>query len=199
MVDELITLVWDVDDVLNPLMRSWFEKSWLRRHHGCDLAYGGISANPPHKLLGVTKREYLASLDQFRLSDEYRKMKPVADVYSWFRRHGKNFRHIALTATPSETAAVSAGWVLEHFGMWIRSYNFVPSKREGVQIPRYDRTKREYLSWLGKGDVLIDDSLANLKEAKSIGMQTVLISQPWNGGRQTISESLESLTLMFRS
>jgi len=58
------TVVWDVDDVLNDLMQSWFDSVWTPEHPGELLRYAGVSQNPPHKLLGVGRDEYLASLKE---------------------------------------------------------------------------------------------------------------------------------------
>lgn len=188
------TIIWDVDDVLNPLMLSWFNERWLVSRPACSLTYGGIVENPPHTLLGVSLGEYLESLDQFRLSDGFAMMEPVREVLDWFRSQGHAYRHMALTATPLRTAPGSANWVLRHFGQWIRSYNFVPSRREGETIPEYDRTKEEFLAWLGRGNVLVDDSPANIEGAGRAGLKTVLIPQPWNSSRRTLAEALQFLT-----
>ena len=58
------TLVWDIDDVLNDLMRSWFTEEWLPTHPDCRLAYADLLENPPHRVLGIAEAEYLASLDR---------------------------------------------------------------------------------------------------------------------------------------
>ena len=52
-------VVWDIDDVLNPLMRDWFEQHWLPRHSECRIAYQELTANPPHRVLGIAEDEYL--------------------------------------------------------------------------------------------------------------------------------------------
>ena len=193
MKSGMLTIVWDVDDVLNNLMQSWFENTWLRTHPGCNLSYRDIVRNPPGRILGISKSEYLESLDSFRLSKEYSHMKPNESAMCWFFERGRLYRHIALTATPLKTASISAEWVLGHFGKWIRSFSFVPSSRKGEYSPLYDRTKGDYLSWLGKGDVLIDDNMENVEAAKKIGLRTVLMPQPWNNSRQTQAECFGSL------
>lgn len=188
------TIVWDVDDVLNDLMRSWFETFWLPSHPDCSSRYEDILENPPHRLLEVSLGEYLASLDAFRLSGAAEQLLPVPEVLAWFRQYGERFRHIALTATPLRTAPVSAVWVTHRFGRWIRSFNFVPSIREGECIPMYDKTKSDYLSWWGRADILVDDSAVNVDAARVLGIRGVLMPRPWNQSRLTIAETLESLT-----
>lgn len=188
------TIVWDVDDVLNELMKNWFELAWLPYHPYCGISYGDISENPPHNILKISKKEYLDSLDQFRQSDFATNMEPVPSLKMWFDNHGKYFHHIALTATPLKTASKSAEWVIRHFGTWIRSFNFVPSKREQEQLPIFHPTKEYFLRWWGKADIVIDDNPVNLAEAETLGIQTVCMPQPWNHSRFTPEEALEILT-----
>lgn len=190
----MLTIIWDVDDVLNNLMYEWFTHQWLPGHPQCNIKYEQIIENPPHNLLGADIGEYLASLDAFRMSEQARQMQPVPEVLAWFVKHGHKCRHVALTATPLIGAGHSAGWVIRHFGQWIRSFNFVPSNREGQCIPVYDRTKADYLKWLGQGDVLIDDSLVNIESAKELGIKCILMPRPWNGACHSISNVLDSLS-----
>ena len=192
------TIAWDVDDVLNDLMRSWLEQRWLPSHPNCSLRYEDIVENPPHRLFGVSLDEYLTSLDAFRLSGAAGRLPPVAAVLAWFHQYGEHFRHIALTATPLCSVPVSAGWVTRHFGPWIRSFNFVPSKREGECIPMYDRTKSDYLRWWGKVDILVDDSAVNVEAARALGIRAILMPRPWNQSRLTIAETLEYLTRLVQ-
>ncbi|MDO8673369.1 MAG: hypothetical protein Q7O66_18330 [Dehalococcoidia bacterium] len=187
------TIVWDVDDVLNDLMRDWFENRWLGLHPNCSLRYEDIVENPPHRLLGVSVDEYLSSLDSFRLSGAWLQLTPVAEVLAWFREYGSRFRHVALTATPLSCANISAAWVTQHFGMWIRSFNFVPSSRPGQNVLTYDQNKAEFLRWWGRADVLVDDSPANVNAARDMDIQAILAPRPWNDGKGTIAEALRGL------
>jgi phosphoglycolate phosphatase-like HAD superfamily hydrolase len=59
------TIVWDVDDVLNDLMRAWFEDWVSTKHAHCPLTYDQITGNPPHELLGISSSDYQASLDDY--------------------------------------------------------------------------------------------------------------------------------------
>ncbi|PIU41259.1 MAG: hypothetical protein COS99_06340 [Candidatus Omnitrophica bacterium CG07_land_8_20_14_0_80_42_15] len=187
------TIVWDVDDVLNDFMRRWFEDSWLPSHPGCKLRYADIAENPPHRLLGVSEKDYLDSLDKFRLSEAAVKMLPAPQVVEWFKANGGNFRHIALTARPIGAIPPVSEWVFRHFGIWIRTFHFVPSLRPGQQIPEYDHNKCDYLRWLGKVDVLVDDNEKNIDEAGSLGIAGVLIKRPWNKSNSSIDEALSLL------
>lgn len=186
------TLVWDVDDVLNDLMRAWFEKAWLPEHLDCGLRYEQLCENPPDIILGVERHEYLASMDAFRLSPEGFDLAPDVEVLQWFEKHGGRFRHVALTARPLESASGVAAWVMRHFGLWIRSFGIVPS-RPPQCAPAYDRNKGDYLRWLGKGDALIDDSPDNLAQAGALGLTVFAWPQPWNQSRETRTEVLNRL------
>jgi hypothetical protein len=186
------TLVWDVDDVLNDLMRTWFEKAWLPAHPDCSIRYEQLQANPPDAFLGVDRHQYLASMDLFRLSPEGMELHPDDELLTWFSAHGSRFRHMALTARPLESAPAVAAWVMQYFGSWIRVFGVVPS-RAPLSAPVYDNTKGEYLRWLGKGDVLIDDSPENLAQAAALGLQTFAWPQPWNRASTSKAEILNQL------
>lgn len=189
----MITIAWDVDDVLNNLMRCWFENKWLSEHPNCKIRYEDLRENPPHSILSTSVHAYLESLDEFRLSDHYMKMPPGKEVMEWFNLYGERFRHIALTAVPLKAASVSAQWVLKHFGKWMRTFHFVPSNRQGENLPQYDKDKSDFLNWLRKVDIFIDDSEKNVNRAKKSGIRSIVIPQPWNNQNQSFQEILRSL------
>jgi hypothetical protein len=189
------TIVWDVDDVLNDLMVQWFTHAWLPAHPECRIGFSGLTANPPHEALGIEPSEYLASLDVFRGTQRARNMVPSAEILAWFHASGHRFRHIALTARPLQSAPDVARWVMEHFGAWIRCVGVVPT-RTAPGIPQYDRTKADFLAWLGRGDILIDDSPENIAQAAGLGLTTLMPSQPWNQSSLTMHALLEDLTRM---
>lgn len=184
------TIAWDVDDVLNDLMRCWFENFWAPVHKGCRLRYEDISENPPHRLLGIDKPLYLKSLDEFRLSKFACDMQPVPETLEWFKKHGSGFRHIALTSRPISTVSAAASWVFKYFGTWIRGFYFVPAPRSDQHIPEYECSKREFLKWIGKVDILVDDSEDNIEAAQEIGIAGVLMPRPWNKNSAAIKETL---------
>ncbi len=188
------TLAWDVDDVLNSLMRAWFDDLRTKSIRKINLVYDQLSVNPPHELLGMTLNQYLDSLDAFRLSGRYEQLEPNGEILNWFNTHGHCCRHMALSAVPLAAAPVSSAWLLRHFGKWIRTFTFVPSSRAGEKIPEYDRSKAEFIRRHGKIDVLIDDNPEHINQAEQIGIQGMLITQPWNGGKLALSEVLTSLT-----
>jgi FMN phosphatase YigB (HAD superfamily) len=189
------TIVWDVDDVLNDLMAQWFSRGWKRERPTGAAEYCDLNENPPHASLGVTREEYLSSMDAFRKTDAGIHLTPNSEVLEWFALHGSNFRHVALTARPLETAPEVAAWVMRYFGAWIRCFGVVPTRTmEGV--PMYDSGKGDFLRWLGKGDVLIDDTQENLRQAAEIGIKTFAWPQPWNDSQLTTTQILQALTDM---
>jgi len=189
----MLTLAWDVDDVLNDLMHLWFEKQWLPAHPDCAIKYDDLTENPPHRILEVSINEYLSSLDSFRLSKQYQEMNPVIEIKKWLIKYGSRFRHIALTTVPLHAASASSSWVFKHFGEWIRTFHVVPSKRTGQEISEYDSTKAEFLKWIGKVDIIVDDNELNIKDAEIMGIKGILMPRPWNKGKNAIARSLESL------
>jgi hypothetical protein len=187
------TIVWDVDDVLNDLMRAWLEAAWGPVHPGAALPYERCTENPPHRLLGCTLAAYLASLDAFRLSEAGRNLAPDPGALAWFEAHGARYRHVALTAAPLAAAPHSAAWVLRHFGRWIRSFHFVPSPRLDDALPVYDRSKAEFLDWFGRADLLVDDNPEHVAAAAARGLPAVLVPRPWNGGRGAPAAALAGI------
>ena len=189
----MLTLVWDVDDILNDLMYQWFIHAWLAEHPHCSISYRGLTSNPPHAVLGVGLSDYLESMDRFRGTRRAIEMAPNPEVLAWFREEGHRFRHVGLTARPLESAPDVAHWALRHFGAWIRCFGVVPS-RPDLNVPVYDHNKREFLSWLGRGDVLIDDLTENIHQAASLGLRTFQPAQPWNQSQLTIAAVLDQLS-----
>lgn len=187
------TIVWDVDDVLNNLMFSWLHRAWLPAHPGCTVSYRDLTENPPHRLLGIPEQEYLDSLDAFRLSDAASQMTPAPEVLEWLRIHGGGFRHIALTARPTATTPRLSEWLFRHFGAYIRVFGVVPTRPQNG-APVYDKNKAEFLEWLGKADVFIDDSPANIAAVQRLGIRSVLYPQPWNNSTLSAAATLQTLT-----
>ncbi|HUN89590.1 MAG TPA: hypothetical protein VMU28_12395 [Terriglobales bacterium] len=188
----MLTIAWDVDDVLNDLMRSWLS-AWKRQHPECRVEYAEITENPPDRVLGITRKEYLVSLDAFRISKRAAQMEPNPIIVEWMKNFGIGYRHVALTARPLASTAEAADWVFRHFGAYIRSFGVVPV-RLSAGLPVYDADKGDFLRWAGNIDVLIDDSEDNLRAAERSDVRGILYPQPWNHSTQDVREALESLT-----
>jgi FMN phosphatase YigB (HAD superfamily) len=186
-------IMWDVDDVLNDLMGDWFRLSWLPAHPNCTLKYSGMTKNPPHELLGVTKSEYLASLDAFRQSS-FKELKPLPEMLEWFSLYGNKAEHRVVTAVPTNAAHYSAEWVFRHFGTWIHSFNIVPSPREGEKDYGV-KSKSEYIRTFSKVDLVVEDNLDTIRSMKELGIETVTIPRPWNCASGTLAESLRAMRL----
>ena len=189
----MLTIVWDVDDVLNDLMLQWFHLGWKAEHPDCPLHFAELTCNPPHEMLGITREEYLASLDHFRNTEPGQHLSPNPEILEWFVACGDRFRHIALTARPLETAPAVAAWVMRHFGDWIRCFGVVPSRSIPGE-PVYDRTKADFLKWLKCGDILIDDADDNIRDAETLGLKTFQVPQPWNKSSLTVAKMVSQLS-----
>jgi len=193
------TIIWDIDDVLNNLTKDWLELEWLPKHPNCCIHFEQLKANPPHLVLGISLNEYQISLDNFRTDLIGRNLSPSPEAIAWFEQYGSNYRHIALTARPFIAVPPAAQWVFQHFGKWIRGFGFVPSSRSTDCAPAYDSNKGEWLQWISVGAILVDDSPVNQEAAKSIGLKTVLIPQPWNNSEGSTKESFESINKVINS
>jgi hypothetical protein len=187
----MITIAWDVDDILNDLMYNWLTKKWLLEFPDCRVNFEQITENTPESIINISKEEYLLSLDNFRLSKNYSQMKPNAEILAWFENFGDKARHMALTAVPVLAAHVSAEWVMRHFGKWIRSFNFVPSlRKEDENTPAYDKSKVDYLKRMNRIDLLVEDSEINIREAEESGIKGMLIGKPWNKSNLSVADAL---------
>jgi FMN phosphatase YigB (HAD superfamily) len=171
-------IAWDIDDVLNHLTAEWFD-AFCRERSITDFAYEHINENPPHRLFGIEIDDYKASLDRFRIA-QFKDLQPDPDVLRWFKEHGENFSHVAVSAVPLKCAYLSAEWLLRHFGPWIRSFNFVPSFRRDTFCPKYDGGKDDVLARFSRIDVFVDDSEDNIAAVARIGIKTALFPAPWN-------------------
>jgi FMN phosphatase YigB (HAD superfamily) len=190
-------VIWDVDDVLNELMREWFDEWWLPRHPECAHRYGDIAANPPHTVLGIPETTYLSSLDAFREA-RFAKLPPRPEVLEWFSEHGHRAQHVALSAPPESFAHLSAAWVIKHFGQWIRTFAFVPARRGRSEVAEARIAKGDYLEWLGHGDVFLDDREANVEGARALGMKGIVVPQPWNtSSHGSLQAALQDLTALI--
>ena len=98
------TLAWDVDDVINHLMRAWFNDLRTNSQREIKIGYDQLSENPPLKLLGITLNQYHVSLDEFRLSGRYERLEPNGEILNWFNTYGHCCRHLALSAVPLAAA-----------------------------------------------------------------------------------------------
>lgn len=191
----MLTIAWDVDDVLNDLMQVWFAEIWQPAHPECELQYDGIIENPPDRILGIEQSEYLRSLDVFRSSESARRMEPNREILDWLQLNGANCRHIALTARPLDSVPHAAEWVFRHYGDYLRAFGVVPS-RLGAKLPAYDQGKDGFLRWFGGAAVLVDDSAANVRAAEASGVKGVLYPRPWNGSSCTLAEALDRLSCL---
>lgn len=186
----MLTIAWDVDDILNNLMYEWFLNFKEGNPRIKDIDYNDLIHNPPQDILEISKLEYLESLDQFRLATAYKSSVPNPEVLSWFEEHGEKANHIALTAVPVNCVHASAEWVMSHFGKWIRSFNYIPSSRAACPVKSYDSSKAVFLKRVGIVDILVEDNQKNVTESEEIGVKGVLVSRPWNSSQTTLRESL---------
>jgi hypothetical protein len=190
-------VVWDVDDVLNDLMRAWLEDAWTSAHPDSHVAYDDLRENPPCSALGISRAAYVRSLDGFRIGERYAALEPNRDILAWLEQHGEQCHHIALTSTAFAAAPTTAAWVLRHFGRWIREFAFIPAPREGERLPVYDSDKGAWLSRLRGRPILVDDSPRNLDAAAAVGADVVCWPRPWNAATTTVAETLGSLTQLL--
>ena len=184
-------ICFDIDDCLNFLTYNWL--NYYKLYNECDIECEQLVENPPHKILEISKKEYLEFLNEFRF-DSYENLIPNIEILNWFEKCGDKAYFSVLTSVPRKYASISAEWVLRYFGNWIQSINFIYSKRENDNSIRYFSNKGEWINWFGKVDFFIDDSEKNLQEATMLNPDLICYCPkcPWNSG-EDIEVILEKL------
>lgn len=172
----MITIAWDVDDVLNNLTEAWLSAQPF------SPGYNTLTCNPPLSHLNISLDDFRDALDRFRAA-HFADLPPNAEILAWFQQYGHRAHHIALSAVPRKFATISAAWTFTYFGDWIRSYNFIPSPRTPDTHPTYDDSKGRFLSRCGKVDILVEDNQSNAIAATELGITVCLYPQPWNMAR----------------
>jgi hypothetical protein len=187
-------ILWDLDDTLNSLMRSWLAWATHLKDRPEILTYSTIKENPPHNLFGMTLSDYLESLDHFRLSADAFSMPVNPEVLDWFNVRGHQFDHHVLTARPHFTVNAAAEWVFRNLGVWIRHFHFVPAKRPGGGLPDAGSSKAAMIKHIGGSfDYFLDDMEASFLGADEYVSRCLLVPQPWNAQSLTISNILSQL------
>ncbi len=187
-----MVIIWDIDDVLNNLMDSWLT-AWQQETNNYAIKFSELTENPPHKILGIDRETYHSSLDNFRNSVKAREMKPNQALLNWFREYGSNYGHIALTARPLNTMSNQAWWIYQNFGEWTHTLAVVPSLRDPGTRQRF-KNKAEYIAWLNKGDIFVDDNAENISAVAKLGLKSFLFPQPWNKNNQSEAEFIAEFT-----
>ena len=163
-------------------------------YKGPKIQYEQIVQNPPHDILGISKEKYLQTLDKFRTM-MYFTLKPNQEILNWFEKNGSKAHFSVLTATPSSCVTFSSRWIFDNFGKWIRTFAYIPSKREGVNDLVFDSTKAD---WLVRNhvNIFIDDSPKNIIEVQVRSDNKIncyLVKQPWSNEGMPISDILKEI------
>ncbi len=190
--------MWDVDDVLNPLMRDWLEHQKRLESISSTFEYADLINPDFSETLGWPRQNFLVALDEFRLEFQGR-LEPNELIQNWFRQnHSMNVKHVALTATPRTVSDISRDWVAQNFGEFIDDFYLAPSARDTDLLPRkrkhdfYMDFKAEY-----REVIAIDDRPDNLSDARDAGISTLCWPQPWNGSLLDSESTLKALSMMI--
>jgi hypothetical protein len=188
-------IVWDVDDVLNRLMFFWL--GYWNEINNTDVSYSDVFQNPPHSILGISREDYFDSLDGFRNSESGKNVLENDIVKNWFENHGNRFSHVACTARPIETMPNQSRWVYHNYGNWIHTVHAASSRRYDNQND-HTITKVEFITWIKRPVLFIDDSEENIRSVSGTGVDTMLYPQPWNNADISEHEFMEDLNSRLR-
>ena len=183
-------IIWDVDDVLNCLMESWLNH-WNQGNNS-NIVLKDIKENPPHEILGTTKETYFTSLDEFRNSESGKYVLANSIVMNWFEGHGNKFNHAACAARPIETMPNQAWWIYYNYGQWIHTVHAAKTVRD-LMDNHHPATKADFISWMNRDILFIDDSEENVNAVSEKGTDSVLYPQPWNGSNYSEEGFIEAL------
>ncbi|MFB3776909.1 MAG: hypothetical protein ACE141_04835 [Bryobacteraceae bacterium] len=189
----MITIAWDMDDVLNNLMWAWFQGEWRPTHPDCGLQYRDLTENPPHRILGIEPGEFLEMIDAYRASDKAADLVPNREILDWLAGCGSRCLHVVVTARPIGSLPQMSHWLFRHFGCYVRALGVVPVRLKPGEAA-YHRGKGEFLKWFGRVDAMVDDSEDNLRSAEASGVRGILFPQPWNRSRASVSDTLGFLS-----
>ena len=183
-------IVWDADDVLNRLMFSWLD--YWNTINNTNASYSELSQNPPDSIIGISRKEYIDSLDGFRNSESGKKVLTNDIVKNWFENHGNKFKHVACTARPIETMPNQAWWIYYNYGKWIHTVHAAKTVRD-LMDNHHPATKADFISWMNKEVLFIDDSEENVNAVSETGSETMLYPQPWNSSKHSEEEFIAKL------
>lgn len=180
----MLNIAIDIDDTLNNLMQVWLLHYNLQR--GTLFKFEDLKVNPPHEILGITKKDYINNLDKFKIN-YYNKVIVNKKFWWWFDINGTKANFIAITSTSMETVSESSKWLFNCFGEWIRNYVVIPNHTDKYHEYKYFQSKAQWMDWFGKVDIYIDDNEKSIKQVNEIcpKVKTICIKQPWNSGLET--------------
>ena len=147
----MLTIVWDVDDVLNDLMSAGSRRRGSRRIRSRPLAYCRYHGESAASRAGRRAAEYLESLDSFRASDRARaNCRPIPRCSTGCARYGPRvsatWRYGASAGERARTRPSGCSAISETTSA---CFGVVPS-RLAAGVPAYDRDKGEFLEWFGR-------------------------------------------------
>ncbi len=187
--------MWDIDDVLNPLMQEWLEHQKHTKKVDLEFKYTNLENPDFSESLNWSRKDFIDSLDEFRLNFQAT-LEPNNLIQKWFMEGKlKDVHHAALTATPQKFSNISKDWLQRNFGQYINDFYLAPSARNDDLQPRL-RKYDFYKEFKGKYSnvIVIDDRPDNLESAKAAGVSTLCWPQPWNHSLLDSKATLKELS-----
>lgn len=159
-----LTILLDLDDVLNNQNELWIQELNVRYRRG--VRYEDITGWDMGRFFPrLSARQLYAPAISGELVD---KMKPTpgSQDYTW-KWYSAGHNLIVVTATSSQDIDKKIAWLYKNF-KWFDMKNLISTQRKQ----------------LIKGDILIDDGLHNLQRDNQLGIEPqyvkVCMDRPWN-------------------
>ena len=99
---------------------------------------------------------------------------------------------MACSARPIHTMPNQAWWIYHNYGQWIHTVHVAGTGRN-KEMDYKNISKADFISWIDKEVLFIDDSEENVNAVSETGSETMLYPQPWNSSKHSEEEFIAKL------
>ena len=85
-----------------------------------------------------------------------------------------------------------AWWIYHNYGQWIHTVHAAKTSRNTMSN-HHCVIKADFISWINKEVLFIDDSEENVNTVSETGVETMLYPQPWNNAKHSEEEFIAEL------
>jgi len=161
----------DLDDTLwdfQSVFLNFYNEKFKTKHNSKDFSFYSLE-----KFLNLSKEEVTLLLNEFEKHSSFMNLPLVNGSKKAIEKLKENHKLFFITARPPKRKSSTKEFFSTHFGNAGKLYFLGDSS-----FPQL-KNKGEVCKYLGI-DLMIDDSLENLKSCLSLGIPSFLIDRPWN-------------------
>ena len=173
-----VSVAVDVDDVLADYTPNFIK--WHNKRHGTDFKLEDIHTFHFASLLGCTREEAIARVDEFQTTEEFRRILPILNSQAGISLLSKYHELHIITSRIEKIRSETNDWITKYFSNLFSGIHF----SSNVYRQKNGKTKAQICSDLGI-KIMIEDSIDYAFECASQNVQVLLIDKPWNrnGGK----------------